>query len=80
MIILCTEINEIFITCSWSEFAMPMQKLCSGDWDRTLQFSVFDWNRSASLFHCLKLYSFIIYTQTVYIQVLYSTVFNRTKY
>ena len=22
-----------------------MQKLCSGDWDRTLKFSVYDWNR-----------------------------------
>ena len=24
---------------------MPMQKLCSGDWDRILQFSVYDWNK-----------------------------------
>ena len=31
---------------------MSMQKLCSGDWDRTLQFTVFDWNRSTSLFQC----------------------------
>ena len=34
---------------------MPMQKLCSGDWDRTLQFSVFDWNRSQVCFNVLKL-------------------------
>ena len=32
-----------------------MQKLCSGDWDRTLQFSVFDWNRLTNLFHCSRL-------------------------
>ena len=31
---------------------MPMQKLCSGDWDRTLQFSVYDWNRSTDMFYC----------------------------
>ncbi|XP_065898751.1 copine-9-like [Dysidea avara] len=31
---------------NWKEFVIPMQKLCSGDWDRTLKFSVYDWNRS----------------------------------
>ena len=29
---------------------LPMQKLCSGDWDRTLKFSVYDWNRLVGQF------------------------------
>ena len=32
---------------------MPIQKLCSGDWDRTLQFSVFDWNRYNTCTVCI---------------------------
>ena len=30
---------------SWEDFFIPMQKLCSGDRSRIIQFSVFDWNR-----------------------------------
>eukprot|EP00731_Ephydatia_muelleri_P028938 Em0020g582a len=32
----------------WPAFHMEMQTLCSGDWERTLQFSVWDWNRSGN--------------------------------
>ena len=42
------------ILYSWNEFTMPMQKLCSGDWERTLQFSVFDWNKLVmAVFICI---------------------------
>jgi hypothetical protein len=30
----------------WPRFELPIQKLCSGDWERGLRFSVWDWNRS----------------------------------
>lgn len=33
---------------SWPLFEISIQKLCSGDWDRTLRLSVWDWNRSGS--------------------------------
>ena len=49
--------NEIFLY-SWREFDITMQKLCSGDWDRTLQFSVYDWNRLAG--RNLMLFIFIL--------------------
>lgn len=29
----------------WKGATIPAQKLCSGDWDRTLYFTVWDWNR-----------------------------------
>ncbi|KAL5473582.1 hypothetical protein EMCRGX_G028082 [Ephydatia muelleri] len=32
----------------WPAFHMEMQTLCSGDWERTLQISVWDWNRSGN--------------------------------
>ncbi|KAL5473575.1 hypothetical protein EMCRGX_G028072 [Ephydatia muelleri] len=32
----------------WPKFQMEIQKLCSGDWERTLQFSVWDWNKSGN--------------------------------
>eukprot|EP00731_Ephydatia_muelleri_P028931 Em0020g575a len=32
----------------WPAFQMEIQKLCSGDWERTLQFSVWDWNKSGN--------------------------------
>ncbi|KAL5473555.1 hypothetical protein EMCRGX_G028048 [Ephydatia muelleri] len=32
----------------WPAFQIDIQKLCSGDWERTLQFSVWDWNRSGN--------------------------------
>ncbi|KAL5473586.1 hypothetical protein EMCRGX_G028088 [Ephydatia muelleri] len=32
----------------WPAFQMEIQKLCSGDWERTLQFSVWDWDKSGS--------------------------------
>ena len=35
----------VSLSCSWKEFIIPMQKLCSGDWDRTLKFTVYDWNK-----------------------------------
>jgi len=37
-----------------------MQKLCSGDWDRTLQFSVYDWNRLAGINLILILFIIIL--------------------
>ena len=37
------------ILCSWRTFVVPIQKLCSGDWDRALQFSVYDWNRYSTV-------------------------------
>ncbi len=32
----------------WQQFEIAAQKLCSGDWDRTLRLTVWDWNRSAN--------------------------------
>ena len=51
-IISTQEIGHLFywkssLMYSWREFDITMQKLCSGDWDRTLQLSVYDWNRLA---------------------------------
>ena len=34
-----------FSVFRWPAFQMEIQKLCSGDWERTLQFSVWDWNK-----------------------------------
>ena len=28
----------------WPSFRISAQKLCSGDWERTLRFSVWDWD------------------------------------
>ena len=39
---------------------MTMQKLCSGDWDRTLQFSVYDWNRLAETNLMMVLILFVL--------------------
>ena len=33
------------LICRWPEFVISIQKLCSGDWDRTIRISVWDWNR-----------------------------------
>lgn len=32
----------------WPPFTMGVQKLCSGDWDRTLKVIVSDWNSDGS--------------------------------
>ena len=33
------------LTPRWKGFTLSVQKLCSGDWDRALKISVWDWNR-----------------------------------
>ena len=33
------------LICRWPKFVISIQKLCSGDWDRTIRISVWDWNR-----------------------------------
>lgn len=30
----------------WPKFQLPIQKLCSGDWERSIRFTVWDWNKS----------------------------------
>ena len=43
--------SSFFINlCSlrWPSFIISSQKLCSGDWERTLCFSVWDWNRDGT--------------------------------
>ncbi|XP_064406207.1 copine-9-like isoform X1 [Halichondria panicea] len=30
----------------WPSFSMSIQRLCSGDWDRVIKFTVWDWNKS----------------------------------
>ncbi|XP_065898772.1 copine-9-like [Dysidea avara] len=30
----------------WTPFTRPIQSLCNGDWDRLIQFRVYDWNKS----------------------------------
>ncbi len=32
----------------WPSFTLSSQKLCSGDWDRTLRISVWDWDSDGS--------------------------------
>ena len=29
----------------WPSFSMSIQRLCSGDWDRVIKFTVWDWNK-----------------------------------
>ena len=35
----------LLLLVRWPEFVLPIRQLCSGDWDRTLKFTVYDWNR-----------------------------------
>ena len=37
----------------WKGTTITAQKLCSGDWDRTLYFTVWDWNR------CVRTYVYV---------------------
>lgn len=32
----------------WNKFTLKIQQLCGGDWERTLRFSVWDWNSSGN--------------------------------
>ena len=34
---------------SWKKFDISIRKLCSGDWDRTIQITVWDWNKLVSM-------------------------------
>ena len=53
----------VSLSYSWKELIIPMQKLCSGDWDRTLKFSVYDWNKL--VVHKSLPFTFIICTNLV---------------
>ena len=37
----------------WKAATITAQKLCSGDWDRTLYFTVWDWNRCVCVCACV---------------------------
>ena len=41
----------VSIICRWPEFVISIQKLCSGDWDRSIRISVWDWNRYNMAYH-----------------------------
>ena len=38
-------VDVCFSPLRWKGVTLPIQKLCGGDWDRTLCFTVYDWNR-----------------------------------
>ncbi len=33
----------------WPSFSLSIQRLCSGDWDRVMKFTIWDWNKSVSI-------------------------------
>ena len=51
--LLCNMLQICTNYCRWPRFELPIQKLCGGDWDRSLNISVWDWNRWVQLV-CLR--------------------------
>ena len=45
----------IYIFIRWPLFTIPVGKLCSGDWDRTLKITIWDWNKLVGCIECIGL-------------------------
>lgn len=43
-----SEVIKKNLNPKWKGVTLSIQKLCGGDWDRTLSFTVYDWNSSGS--------------------------------
>ncbi|XP_014261553.1 copine-8-like isoform X2 [Cimex lectularius] len=43
-----SKVIKVTLNPSWKEFCLPVRNLCNGDYDRSIKFVCYDWNRSGN--------------------------------